>query len=260
MDTSQGVNPSTSLALRPPVGFDPSGEDVLFLGKELEIDLWLKAQTKVAQSILIRTTTPEGRVRSAFMHVDGSISQVPLFDSEDPLVLDEKINPRTKEFAWSPEKAKRSFVSKKLAKAAFGLAGVIFLISLLTGFMQMRVVLTGSMEPAIKAGDLIIAASTKLVEPEVGKVVLYNARDLNGKAITVWSHRIIAGDANKGFTIKGDANPAADIGLIPSSDIQSVVLIKIPYIGHFFNAISLLLISAGAFLISWIFSHRKESP
>ena len=91
MDTSQGVNPSTSLALRPPVGFDPSGKDVLFLGKELEIDLWLKAQTKVAQSILIRTTTPEGRVRSAFMHVDGSISQVPLFDSEDPLVLDEKV-------------------------------------------------------------------------------------------------------------------------------------------------------------------------
>jgi signal peptidase I len=115
------------------------------------------------------------------------------------------------------------------------------------------------MEPAIKAGDLIIAASTKLVEPEVGKVVLYNARDLNGKAITVWSHRIIAGDANKGFTIKGDANPAADIGLIPSSDIQSVVLIKIPYIGHLFNVVSLLLITAGAFLLSWILSQRKVS-
>jgi hypothetical protein len=98
-----------------------------------------------------------------------------------------------------------------------------------------------------------------LADPQVGKVVLYSARDLNGKAITVWAHRIIAGDQNKGFTIKGDANPAADIGLIPRSDIQSVVIVKIPYIGHLFNVVSLLLITAGAFLLSWILSQRKVS-
>ena len=57
----------------------------------------------------------------------------------------------------------------------------------------------------------------------IGDVVLYSARDLQGKVVTTWAHRIIAGDGIKGFTIKGDANAAPDVNIVPSSDIKSIM-------------------------------------
>jgi hypothetical protein len=96
------------------------------------------------------------------------------------------------------------------------------------------------------------------VKPEIGKVVLYSARDLEGKAVTVWSHRIVDGNPTKGFTIQGDANPQPDIGLIPLSDIQTVMVLRIPLIGHIFNVYSLVLIFSGLFLLSFVFSKRKS--
>jgi signal peptidase len=143
-------------------------------------------------------------------------------------------------------------------KAIATLVALVFLASLITGFGQMRVVLTGSMKPAINPGDLVIAASTSLVEPVVGKVVLYSVRDLQGNVVTVWCHRIIAGNSTEGFTIKGDANDQADLGLINVSDIQSVVVLRIPFVGHLFNIYSLILIFGGLILLSLATSRRKS--
>ena len=235
-----------------------SSEEVLYLKQDLDIDLWFKGNTDAVQSVLIRSTTPDGRVQSAFMHIDGSVQQIPLFDNEDPLILDVEKKAKAREFTWSPDKPEQRISKKFIATTAMGVVGVIFLLSLLTGFMQMRVILTGSMKPAINPGDLIIAASTKLTEPQVGKVVLYSARDLDGNPVTVWAHRIISGNSKAGFTIKGDANNQPDIGLIPVKDIQSVVLTRIPNAGYLFNIYSILLIAAGAFLISWTLSKRRE--
>jgi signal peptidase I len=235
-----------------------SSDEVLYLRQDLDIDLWFKGKVDSVQSVLIRSTTPDGQVRSAFMHIDGSVQQIPLFNNEDPLVLDVEKKAKAREFTWSPEKSQKQISKKFIAKAAIGIAGVIFLLSSLTGLVQMRVILTGSMQPAINPGDLVIAASTKFVEPQVGKVVLYSARDLDGKPVTVWAHRIISGNSKAGFTIKGDANNQADIGLVPVKDIQSVVLTRVPNAGYLFNIYSILLISAGVLLISWTLGKRRE--
>jgi hypothetical protein len=112
------------------------------------------------------------------------------------------------------------------------------------------------MQPVINPGDMIVAISKDVVQPEVGKVVLYSARDLQGKAVTVWAHRIIDGDNLRGFTIKGDANDQPDIGNIPLSDIQSVVILRIPFVGHIFNIYSLILIFSGLILLSIASSKR----
>ena len=253
METSREFRPSPLLEV-------PSSlhSDVIYLGKDLDLDLWIRAKVGSPQSVLIRSTTPDGVTRSSFLHIDGTVEQIPVFDNQDPLILQEKRESRARDFSWSPDKPARIGAWRFISKVTAGLVALIFLASLITGLLQMRVVLTGSMQPAINPGDLVIAASKDYVKPEVGKVVLYSARDLQGNAVTVWSHRIIAGDVANGFTIKGDANSQPDLGVIPLRDIQSVVVLRIPFIGHIFNVYSLALIFSGLIFLSIASSRRKR--
>jgi signal peptidase I len=251
METSNEVGHSSLLEVERPERTEP-----LYLGNELGLDLWVKADVSRPQSLLIRSTTPDGNTKSAFMHLDGYVEQIPVFNNPDPLVLDEKKKP-AREFQWSKEKPRRSR-GGLIFKSAASLLALIFFAFAITGLVQLRVVLTGSMKPSINPGDLIVAASTTLVDPAIGKVVLYGARDLQGKVVTVWSHRIISGNSKQGFTIKGDANAQPDIGTIPSSDIQSVVIARVPFVGHLFNIYSLILIFSGLGILSFISSRRKN--
>lgn len=242
-----------------------SPEDVLYLGKELDVELWFKGNVDKKQSVLIRTTTPDGVVKSSFMHIDGAVHHIPTFENSDPLVLEKEesrsvavAKKKVRDFKWSPEREKKKFGVKSLFKASLSVTALIVLFSVITGFVQLRVVLSGSMEPAISPGDLIVAASTKIANPEVDEVVLYEARDLQGKAVTVWAHRIISGSAEEGFTIKGDANPSPDIGTIPATDIQSVVVATLPQVGRIFNPLSLVLIFAGFTLLTLFLQTRRR--
>ena len=254
METSRDVGPSPLLEA-------PSSlhSDVINLEKDLDVELWFRGKLSKPQSVLIRATTPDGVTKSSFMHIHNSVEQIPVFSSQDPLMLMEKKESRVRDFTWTPEKESHSQTGKFIVKTSAALLALIFFGLLITGIFQMRVVLTGSMKPAINPGDLIIAASKEYVDARVGKVVLYSARDLQGKAVTVWAHRIISGNTTKGFTIKGDANDQPDIGTIPLKDIQSVVILRIPHIGHIFNIYSLILIFSGLFLLSIVSSRRKQT-
>ena len=253
METSRALGPSPLLEA-------PSSlhSEVLNLSNDLDIELWFRGKVDRPQSVLIRATTPDGVTKSSFMHINGVVEHIPVFDNQDPLVLQEKKESRVRDFNWTPEKQHRMSTGRFIPTATASLLALIFFASLITGFAQMRVVLTGSMQPAINPGDLILAVSKDFVEPQVGKVVLYSARDLQGNAVTVWSHRIIAGNAVKGFTIKGDANDQPDIGLIPLNDIQTVMVLRIPFVGHIFNVYSLILIFGGLTLLSIASSRRKK--
>jgi signal peptidase len=228
------------------------------LRKDLGLDLWFQAETSRPQSLLIRTTVPGEAPKSAFFHINGTVQQIPTFNHPDPLILEEK---KTREFQWSQdvkkEKKSRNLFGYIVKGSAVAIS-LTLLAASLTGFIYLRVVLSGSMKPTINPGDLIIAASTSLVEPKIGDVVLYSARDLQGNAVTVWAHRIISGSLEKGFTIQGDANPQPDIGTIPITDIQSVVITHIPWIGHLFNIYSLILIFSGAFIFLMAAKARKR--
>ena len=247
---------TTSRELSPTLRTNSS--DVLYLGKDLDIELWFKAKTDSPQSVLIRTTTPDGETRSAFMHIDGKVEQVPVFNNQDPLVLQEQRKKPSREFEWSEEIKQSRGTLHFITKISAALVALVFLASVVAGSVQLRVVLTGSMKPSINPGDLIVAVSQNIIEPSVGKVVLYKARDLQGKPVTVWAHRIISGDTRKGFVIKGDANSQADIGVIPKTDIQSVVLTRIPFVGHLFNIYSLILIFSGLLVLSFATSRKKR--
>jgi signal peptidase len=127
---------------------------------------------------------------------------------------------------------------KKLSSAGtvFGyvLAAVLVTFSLLsaTGYVKARVVLTGSMQPTINPGDIVLTAPVTRVEPKIDDVAAYQARRFDGAPVGVFTHRIIGGDGQGGWILQGDANPSPDVQKPTNSDILGVVIFVIPWLGN----------------------------
>mgnify|MGYP000122445910 CR=1 FL=1 len=75
------------------------------------------------------------------------------------------------------------------------LSAVLISFSVLSasGFMKARVVLTGSMEPTINPGDIVLLAPTPRTQPELGDIAAYTARRFSGESVGVFTHRIVGG-------------------------------------------------------------------
>ena len=129
-------------------------------------------------------------------------------------------------------------VMKKLATAAtvagYVLAAILVTFSVLssTGYVKARVVLTGSMQPTINPGDIVLTAPISRVEPKIDDVAAYQARRFDGAPVGVFTHRIIDGDGNSGWVLKGDNNPSPDIQKPKNNDILGVVIFVIPWLGN----------------------------
>lgn len=127
---------------------------------------------------------------------------------------------------------------KKIGSATtvFGyvLAAVLVTFSVLsaTGYVKARVVLTGSMQPSINPGDIVLTAPVTRIEPKIDDVAAYQARRFDGAPIGVFTHRIIDGDGQSGWILKGDNNPSPDIQKPTNSDILGVVIFVIPWLGN----------------------------
>jgi signal peptidase len=129
---------------------------------------------------------------------------------------------------------------------------LVFTGANVTGLVDSRVVLTGSMVPAINPGDLVISASPNRLAPEKGDVVIYTGKKFDGSTVASFAHRIIGGDAVNGFEVKGDHNPDPDVQKPVLSEIEGVVFLTIPLVGKLLSPqvfILLLLCGFGIWLI-----------
>lgn len=91
-----------------------------------------------------------------------------------------------------------------------------------------RVVLTGSMIPALQPGDVAIIESKASDEVNVDDVLFFRTKGNKGIDVI---HRVI--DIDDGFiTTKGDNNPAPDSELVSSGQVEGVMIGKVPYIGR----------------------------
>tara|TARA_B110000503_G_C7013312_1_gene356618 strand:- start:41 stop:721 length:681 start_codon:yes stop_codon:yes gene_type:complete len=117
------------------------------------------------------------------------------------------------------------------------LSAVLITFSLLsmTGYVKARVVLTDSMAPSIKAGDIVLLDPTTHSVPKIGDVAAYTGRRFDGTEVGIFTHRIIGGDAVNGFIMKGDNNPSPDIQRPKIADVSGVVVFKLPLIGKVLN-------------------------
>ena len=98
------------------------------------------------------------------------------------------------------------------------------------GGIKLLVVKSGSMEPTIKTGSLVIDKSQ--TEYQIGEIVTFRNLDHPNETLT---HRIVSEDIQddlKLFTTKGDANEDADALTLSQDKILGRVVFQLPYLGY----------------------------
>jgi signal peptidase len=109
---------------------------------------------------------------------------------------------------------------------------VVFAVPQVVGAEHSYVVLSGSMEPHMAPGDVVIVDEVAANSIAVGDIVTYS-RDGGRSTIT---HRVVGfveTDADgRAFRTKGDANPNRDLYLVRRSQVVGQVAHVVPYIGH----------------------------
>jgi len=127
-----------------------------------------------------------------------------------------------------------------------------------TGVMKARIVLTGSMIPTINPGDIVLLAKPTTLQPHIGSIVAYTARRFDGSPVATFTHRIISGDPQSGFIVKGDANPSPDVQHPKIPDISGVVFFTIPFIGKILTP-KMLIIFVPVIVGLWFIADALKS-
>lgn len=154
----------------------------------------------------------------------------------------------------TPSQARNRRLSNIVKYVGYALSGTLIAFSVLSasGFVKARVVLTGSMEPVINPGDIVLLAPTPRTQPQLGDIAAYTARRFSGETVGVFTHRIIGGDPVNGFLMKGDNNPTPDVQRPKAEDISGVVFFVIPWVGKILTLKMLMIlipVAVGIWLI-----------
>ena len=115
----------------------------------------------------------------------------------------------------------------------FSAAILIMVCSLICQIAGLKpvVVMSGSMEPAIRTGSLAFI-DTSDREVFKGDVISFHAGNM------MVTHRVIEVTEN-GYRTKGDNNEAADVGTVKDSSIEGKILFSIPGAGYFLKTAAL---------------------
>ena len=116
--------------------------------------------------------------------------------------------------------------------AAVVALGLLLLVSIVPvpGNIKVKIVQSGSMEPAIKVGAVVIIKPSN--EYHIGDVIMFG-EDTKTKVPT--THRIVADEVRSGvfyYTTKGDANEDPDPQQVAQTEVIGKVLFSIPYLGY----------------------------
>jgi len=133
----------------------------------------------------------------------------------------------------APEKSSETTTSGRARRIA-AVLGFVLIVALVVPFVVFAVpqtigadhgfvVLSGSMEPAISPGDVVIVASGPVA---VGDVITYRT----GNEVPT-THRIVE-EVDGAYRTKGDANENVDAGLVDPSQVLGNVVVVIPLIGY----------------------------
>ena len=202
-------------------------------GGETDGQIWLEGSPLKGDSNILVTVTTVAGEKSAYISKLGvtEIVAAQLVDAAPEVQV---------------EASKPKYVG---VKKAISISGYIVAILLMvfaglsfSGNVKARIVFTGSMAPAINVGDVIITVPITKKTPQIQDVVAYQAKRFNGEKVAVFSHRIIGGDIENGFIMKGDANKSPDPQKPKAEDILGVVILAIPFIGKLLTPKALFLL------------------
>jgi len=220
----------------------------VFVG-ETDSQIWLEGSPLESDANILVTVTSASGEKSAYISNQGiqEIVAGQLVDAA-PEVQSEASKPK-----YVGIKKAMSFSGYAFAILLMVFAGLSF-----TGNVKARIVLTGSMAPAINVGDVILTLPIAKKAPQIDDVIAYQAKRFNGENVAVFSHRIIDGDIENGFIVKGDANKSPDPQKPTAEDILGVVFFVIPFIGNLLTPKALFLLIPCAFGLWLIMDAMKN--
>lgn len=108
---------------------------------------------------------------------------------------------------------------------------VVYAVPQVAGASQSYVVLSDSMSPEIKAGDVVVVDDQPTAQIEQNQVITYE-RPGSDQLVT---HRVVAvlnENGETAFRTKGDANEDVDPQPVPTENVVGVVQFHFPLIGH----------------------------
>lgn len=185
-------------------------------------EMWIEGQSQFADSkVLVTISNALGERTVLITPTDIAPTKSKMFVQAPP------------ERIASPAQMRTNKINNIIKFLGYVLSAVLISFSVLSasGFMKARIVLTGSMEPIIKPGDVVLLAPTPRTQPKLGDIVSYTARRFSGESVGVFTHRIIGGDPVNGWLVKGDNNPSPDVQKPKAEDVSGVVFFVIPFIG-----------------------------
>jgi signal peptidase I len=136
--------------------------------------------------------------------------------------------------ALGPEPLRRSstglFVAALLARTWLWFVAGCLLVTLLPMIIGWRpfVVESGSMQPRIDVGDIVLAAPETDPTVLLGRVTVFNDAERPGGTKT---HRVIAVNDDGTMTTKGDANPNADTAPLKVEDVRGLGRLLVTFAG-----------------------------
>ncbi|PIZ65023.1 signal peptidase I [Candidatus Roizmanbacteria bacterium CG_4_9_14_0_2_um_filter_39_13] len=139
----------------------------------------------------------------------------------------------------------KSLFKKLLLQGEFFFGLILVLVIFVSVFPLMppfknyyhsRTVLTGSMEPKVPKGSVVINKWTEQKNLKVDDVITFqHTSDISEKEVVYITHRIVKIDKNSllwRYETKGDANPVSDFGSVTQAGIEGKVIVTIPFIGY----------------------------
>lgn len=160
----------------------------------------------------------------------------------------------------------------KISQIIYNLFSIIVIITALlvlvsvfpiTGNYKFFIVQSGSMEPAIKTGSVVIVKPQ--MEYEEGDIISFQSEGERKNSIT---HRIVGVETSgeeKYFITKGDANNATDTNKVAEEMIIGKVLFAVSYAGYAVAAAKeplgfalVIVIPAGIIIFEEVMNIKKE--
>lgn len=129
-------------------------------------------------------------------------------------------------------------LSAGLLLLVVALAVLLVVLPKATGSTPLTV-LTGSMEPALPPGTLLVVRPTPVEQVQVGDVVTYQIASGRPEVIT---HRVVgvtsAADGDLRFVLQGDANDEPDPEAVRPEQVRGVLWYSVPLVGWVNQAVA----------------------
>ena len=144
---------------------------------------------------------------------------------------------------------------KTLTVIGVSLCTILVARLVLTGMLQVLVVLSGSMQPTFQAGDVIVTMETPVHSLQVHDVITYWSPDNMKSLVTHRIVTIIKDGQGLAFQTKGDANEGVDQYVVSSDLVVGRMVLTVPYVGyvasmsHSFLGFLLLVLAPGIVVI-----------